>query len=623
MKRYWLVLFVMIAVALPATGASAEGVPGTVLRHYSLSVKTPTGLAWDGQHFWVADLDGGTLSEIDPATGRDALHARRARVSATGTGVGRLAALGCGRSGQDRLCGRSEVRDHEARAAARYRRTQGDRVGRHGAVDGGRASRGHQPPRRRGRHHVQELSQPDGARAGRRVGPRLRRCLPMGERSLADAIYRVDPATGAVLDMFPSPGPYPAGLAWDGKHLWCVDYETRELGELETTSGSPYVVYEPKQETLAYTEAWRNFGPGTVTTLDVYIAVPHDLPNQKILTAPAFDPAPQDYVTDKWGQRCAHFVFKEIGAGESVSATMTVDATLYKVRWYVDPSKVGTLKEIPAEIRSTYTQNSSKLVMDDPIIQKAVTAALAGETNPYWMAWKINKYIQDHMHYELAGGWNVAPTVLERGSGSCSEYTFVMLAMCHAAGLPARYAGSVVVRNDDASRDDVFHRWVEVYLPNYGWFPIDPSGGDSETPAHVADFFGGLSNRFVDHDARRRGQRDPRLGLQQRRRLDCEGPRQADAAKGGGLGAGGEEIRTFGDRFAGGGLDEVEGNLQPQAGRLLRSRCPFRPPIDALLALHHPRHDEFAAQSGRVGMVALDGLVHHGLGVANSHARSD
>jgi hypothetical protein len=69
--------------------------------------------------------------------------------------------------------------------------------------------------------------------------------------------------------------------------------------------------------------------------------------------------------------------------------------------------------------------------------------------------------------------------------------------MCHAAGLPARYAGSVVIRGDDASRDDVFHRWVEVYLPNFGWVMVDPSGGDSAVPIDQAKMFGGLDNRFL------------------------------------------------------------------------------------------------------------------------------
>ena len=101
------------------------------------------------------------------------------------------------------------------------------------------------------------------------------------------------------------------------------------------------------------------------------------------------------------------------------------------------------------------------------------------------------------MEYELAGGWNIAPTVLDRGNGSCSEYSFVYISMCRAAGLPTRYVGSLVIRGDDASYDDVFHRWVEVYLPNYGWLPVDPSGGDSKWPAYRADSFGYLNNRFL------------------------------------------------------------------------------------------------------------------------------
>jgi len=69
--------------------------------------------------------------------------------------------------------------------------------------------------------------------------------------------------------------------------------------------------------------------------------------------------------------------------------------------------------------------------------------------------------------------------------------------MCRAAGLPARYVGSVVIRHDDASWDDVYHRWVEIYLPNYGWIPVDPSGGDSPWPSHRANYFGYLNNRFL------------------------------------------------------------------------------------------------------------------------------
>ena len=55
----------------------------------------------------------------------------------------------------------------------------------------------------------------------------------------------------------------------------------------------------------------------------------------------------------------------------------------------------------------------------------------------------------------------------------------------------------MVVRGDDASIDEAFHRWAEIYLPNYGWVPVDASRGDAKTPADQARGFGSLSNRFL------------------------------------------------------------------------------------------------------------------------------
>ena len=496
MRTTWFTLLAVVVLGLLAAGAEAQSVPGTVLKHLSCPAKMPTGLAWDGQHLWLADLGTAKLFELDPVTGKvlatlDAPGYQPLGLAWDGTQLWVVDALDTTAYAVDPASGvtkRALPLDTAAKGIAWDGSALWTVDAKAGVISRLDDSDG---------TTFKSFPNPMAHDRGDEIGLAFDGTYLWVSDRLTDTIYRVDPVTGAVLDSFPSPGPYPTGLAWDGTHLWCADYETGGLDQLETASSAPYVTSDPKHELLTYSEAWQNLGPGVVNTLDVYIAVPGDLPNQKLFKEPAFDPAPKDFVTDRWGQRCAHFAFKDIAAGGKVSVVMTVDATLYKVRWYVDPAKVGRLDEIPAEIRSAYTQNSSKLVMDDPVIQQAVKDALKGETNPYWMAWKINKYIQDHLVYQLVGGWNVAPTVLTRGTGSCSEYTFVMLAMCHAAGLPARYAGSVVIRGDDASRDDVFHRWVEVYLPNYGWFPIDPSGGDSDVPAKAADYFGGLAARFV------------------------------------------------------------------------------------------------------------------------------
>ena len=489
-----LTLLVLLLVSMAVTG---EVVPGTVVTTLDLSLKAPTGLAWDGTHLWAADLMTATISEVDPASGKllrsidapgyspmglawdgkllwvlDSADKIAYGVD-TATGVTERS-LALDLDGPEGLAWDGKalwVADAKAGVLSRLDDQDGTTFSSFPSPIAGRKS--------------QEIGL---AFSGK--------FLWVSDRT-SDMIYRVDPASGTVLDFFPSPGPYAAGLAWDGSHLWCADYETRKLYKLEATSPAPYVASAPKKENVTYQETWRNMGPGVVKTLDIYIAVPEDLPYQKLLAPPKFDPKPTEFVTDQWGQKCARFLFRDVQSGQQISAVMTVEAELRKVRWYMDPDAVGRLEDIPADIVKTYTQDSSKLVMTDPVIQKAVREALGNERNPYWMARKINRYIQDKMHYELAGGWNVAPTVLARGSGSCSEYTFVMLSMCHAAGLPARYAGSVVIRGDDASRDDVFHRWVEVYFPNYGWVPVDPSGGDSPVPAEQAAYFGGLDSRFL------------------------------------------------------------------------------------------------------------------------------
>jgi transglutaminase-like putative cysteine protease len=130
-------------------------------------------------------------------------------------------------------------------------------------------------------------------------------------------------------------------------------------------------------------------------------------------------------------------------------------------------------------------------------MRDTVRRIVGDEKNPYWIARRIYDFIIDSLEYEMIGGWDVPEVVLKRGSGSCSEYTYSFVALCRAAGLPARYQGSIVVRGDDASIDEAFHRWAQIYLPNYGWIPVDANRGDAKTPADQCRGIGELSNRFL------------------------------------------------------------------------------------------------------------------------------
>jgi transglutaminase-like putative cysteine protease len=312
-----------------------------------------------------------------------------------------------------------------------------------------------------------------------------------------DELYLVDPERGLVLGILPAPGPYAAGLTWLEGHLWNVDFQTRKLYQLVVQDEQKYRLTDTRQARVEYLWGLYNYGPGEVRNLTVSFAVPMRLPGQELLSEIEYSAPPTKTATDRWGQSCAVFELGSVPAGTRQLLSYSVNVRVSAIRYLIFPEQTGTLKDIPADLREAYTADGSRYRINTPYIRDTVKTVVGDEQNPYWIARKIYNFVIDRLEYEMVGGWDVPEVVLKRGTGSCSEYTFAFIALCRAAGLPARYQGSVVVRGDDASIDEAFHRWAEIYLPNYGWIPVDANKGDAKSPADQARGFGELANRFL------------------------------------------------------------------------------------------------------------------------------
>lgn len=231
-----------------------------------------------------------------------------------------------------------------------------------------------------------------------------------------------------------------------------------------------------------------NVGSGFVTDLTLYVGVPQNMPEQTIFSI-SWDPEPTSFVVDKYGQPIAVLELGAVSPGQSVTARMEVIGLFSEIRWEISPPSVGGLDEGPAEILALYTIDGDYYLITDPLIVSTSNEVVGDETNPYEMAILIHDYVADVIDYDNDLYWDDAVTVLNQGTGSCTEFTFVFIALARAAGLPARYAGGSLPRTpvDGVSTDRSGHRWAEVYLPNYGWIPFDPSGDDvphGETPTH-------------------------------------------------------------------------------------------------------------------------------------------
>jgi glutamine cyclotransferase len=485
--------FIAILILTTASCAMLRATPGDTLRSFPTPGRCPTGLAYDNQYLWLADRLSDSLYAIEPASG----EVKKA-IAAPGfiplglTWDGRC--LWC-IDGEEKRIYRIDIESGITLKSFESPMSQPQGL----AWDGKSLWLSDD-----GEDIIAKISTDDGTTIVSFPSPSSSpqglawdgKYLWCADR-IRDRIYMVETTGGEVLLSIDAPGKYARGLAWRDGTLWNADYQDDRLYNLVVDDGAVVKVSDTRTEELLLTHEFRNYGPGAVKTLDVYFALPKDRPGQKILGEISLSSEPTDILQDRWGQEVAHFRLEDVPLVRRQRETMVAVVELSDARWFIFPDKVGAMEAIPKDIREDYLVDEDKYCIDDPIIKRAVEQAVGDEKNPYWIMRKIYKYVRDHLYYERVGGWNVAPAVLERGNGSCSEYSFVFIAMCRAAGLPTRYVGAVALRGDDASTDDVFHRWCECYLPGYGWVPIDPSGGDQESPADVAEYFGHVRSRYL------------------------------------------------------------------------------------------------------------------------------
>jgi transglutaminase-like putative cysteine protease len=108
---------------------------------------------------------------------------------------------------------------------------------------------------------------------------------------------------------------------------------------------------------------------------------------------------------------------------------------------------------------------------------KAVARQLQHETsNPFELAQKINDWVFTTMHYAHAVTTvsTTAAEALVLRRGLCQDFSHVMLSICRAVGLPARYVSGHLLGEGGS------HAWVEVLLPAENGFralAFDPTNG--------------------------------------------------------------------------------------------------------------------------------------------------
>lgn len=121
----------------------------------------------------------------------------------------------------------------------------------------------------------------------------------------------------------------------------------------------------------------------------------------------------------------------------------------------------------------------SKRVSQSPEVWRQALDVTADRFTVYDKALALMDWIHHEFIYE-PGATGVRAHLEESFAirrGVCQDFTHIMLGMCRAVGIPARYASGYLYNGptDSLVGAQASHAWSEIYLPSAGWIGFDPT----------------------------------------------------------------------------------------------------------------------------------------------------
>lgn|GEM_PF-4698731 len=178
-------------------------------------------------------------------------------------------------------------------------------------------------------------------------------------------------------------------------------------------------------------------------------------------------------------------------------------------KYDIDPQKVGTYDKESSFYR-LYTKSETWIEADaDKIIRKA-NELTNKEDGPYQAAESINHFVYNYLEPKQIE-W-ISPedffkeygalATYKRGYGTCNNYALLFVALCRAAGIPARTVNGInffeELLGEKFAIESMSHAWAEFYLPGYGWITVDPSQNEFAEVSNLRLVYSVGNNIIID-----------------------------------------------------------------------------------------------------------------------------
>jgi len=236
-----------------------------------------------------------------------------------------------------------------------------------------------------------------------------------------------------------------------------------------------------------------DLGDAVLPAVEIWLPVPTDQPEQEVHSLKVEPDAP--LVRDVGGQVTVAKLYRAEGF-PSTDPTVRLEVSYEVVCRAVVPIRGAGVQSRYASYRKDkqyrhFTRPEKKIEIALPAIVEQAEKLRGDDRSPLEVALAAYHWVVDRTEYRLIDGFGGAAYCLENGHGECTDYSALFVAVCRAAGIPAR-----PVVGFFADKTDGWHCWAEFLLPSGHWIPVDPSVGD-ENRWSRRRYFGGLDNRRV------------------------------------------------------------------------------------------------------------------------------
>jgi len=179
---------------------------------------------------------------------------------------------------------------------------------------------------------------------------------------------------------------------------------------------------------------------------------------------------------------------QQLRPGENISYT-TEHLVVSKPRIIpsISESEAGTLESIPQDLRENYTRAEGSWLISDPQLVNLARNLARNETKALNIVKSLVGWIRSNINYTAHEFPFYPNETLNIREGDCDDQAILLVALARIVGIPSyMQVGAIYMPMNGLTEENVWdghvrvvqrsigwHGWTMVFVPPWGWLPVD------------------------------------------------------------------------------------------------------------------------------------------------------